>query len=156
MSIWRNCRTAVIFKSILSLHATCELKRMCFPKEIQGLVLSDRFLSHSWNFASIATWLTHQQQFCGTKDAECHRSGYGNNQSGHAIPFGLWESSQVDCPTYNQRREILTGWKDPVGLFPVLLFAALAGYKGQDSVCRDCLHKYVQLLTGLVTEVRVK
>lgn len=55
MSIWRNYRTAVIFKSILSLHATCELKRMCFPKEILWLVLSDSFLKNSWNFVSVVT-----------------------------------------------------------------------------------------------------
>lgn len=156
MSIWQNCRTAVIFKSILSPHATCELKRMCFPKEIWWLVLCDRFLNHSWNFVSVATWLTCQQQFCRTKDAEYPRSGYGNDQSGHAIPFGLWGSFQADCPTYNQRKEILTHWEDPVGLFPLLLFAGFAGYEGQESDSGDCLHEYVQLVTGFGTQVRVK
>lgn len=71
MSIWRNCRTAVIFKSIVSPHATCELKRMCFPEDIQCLTLSCRFLGRCWNFLSAASWLIHQQQFRGTEDAAC-------------------------------------------------------------------------------------
>lgn len=104
MSIWRNCRTAVIFKSIVSPHATCELKRMCFPEDIQCLMLSCRFLGRSWNFLSAASWLIHQQQFRGTEDAACWRSGYGNCQCGHAVPFGLWGSSQADCPAHNPRK----------------------------------------------------
>lgn len=70
MSIWRNCRTAVIFKSIVPPHTTCELKRMRYLKDIQCLMLSYWFLGHSWNFLSAASWLIHHLQFCDTEAAE--------------------------------------------------------------------------------------
>lgn len=53
-----------------------------------------------------------------------------------------------------QEKEILTHWKDPAGLSLVLLFSALAGYKGQEPDYRDCLRECVQLVTGLVKVVK--
>lgn len=126
---------------------------MCFPKDIQWLVLSDGCLSHSWNFVSVATGLTHQQQCCGTKETE---RGLVMETISLGMPFPLVCEDPLRLNARHTIKEILTHWKDPVGLFPVLLFAALAGYKGQDPDSGDCRHKYVQLVEGLVTRVRVK
>lgn len=121
MSIWRNCRTAVIFKSIVPPHTTCELKRMCFPKDIQCLMLSCWFLGHSWNFLSVASWLIRNQQFCGgTGDAE------------------YWKLSEWVCEDTLrltalhtiQEKEFLTHWKDPACLSVVLLFFSSCWLQG--------------------------
>lgn len=136
MSIWRNCWTAVIFKSIVPPHATCELKRMCFPNDIQCLLLSCWFLGHYWNSFSVASWLIHHQQFRGTEDAKC------------------WKWSMWACCTLRFVR-ILSAWLPHIqskkkrflhiertqqaGSSLVLLYSALAGYKDQELDYRDSL-----------------
>lgn len=150
MSIWRNCWTAVIFKSIVPPHATCELKRMCFPNDIQCLLLSCWFLGHYWNSFSVASWLIHHQQFRGTEDAKCWKWSMWACRT-----LWFWGSSQLDCLTYNPRKRDSCTLKGPSRLGLLwYFFIQLLLVTRTKSLTTGTLSRSAHLVTGLVKVVK--
>lgn len=113
----------------------------------KGYSVPDAQLFVPWPFLiflSISSWLIHHQQFRGAGDAEyCKLSVWVCEN-----PLRLTALHTI------QEKEIPTHRKDPAGLSLVLLFSALADYRGQGLDYRDCLDECVQLVTGLVKVVK--